>query len=127
MTMSPPSPRRRWSAEVLPRRRSRIERMRVTMHDGARTTVHVASYELAAFVPRVVVLERPVPLVRWCREHGIRNAVVGGFYQRPEYSPLGQLWTEGERRDHVPFASPWGEARATVELHAGAVRIARRN
>jgi Phosphodiester glycosidase len=127
MTMNLISSHRRWSADVLPRRRSRVEQMRVTLHDGARTTVHVASYELAAFAPRVVVLERAVPLVRWCREQGVRNAVVGGFFQRPEYSPLGQLWTAGERRDHVPFDAPWGDVRAAVELIGGAVRIARRD
>jgi Phosphodiester glycosidase len=120
-----PAPRRR-AADMLLRRRSRFERVRVTLGDGARTTTHIASYDLGAFTPRVVVLEQPIPLVRWCRQHGERNAVVGGFFRRPEYLPLGQLRIGGERLPSVPFDSPWGERRACVQIVDGTVRIARR-
>jgi hypothetical protein len=125
MSMYPPSPRHRRPADELPRRRSRLERSRVTLADGARTTLHVATYELSAFTPHVVLLEKPIPLARWCREHGVRNAVVGGFYRRPDYAPLGQLRIGGESKSSVAFDAPWGERRACVQIVDGAVTIAR--
>ncbi|HEY2771095.1 MAG TPA: hypothetical protein VGI87_11020, partial [Solirubrobacteraceae bacterium] len=58
-------------ARILPRRRSRLERLRLTLPDGARTTLHVASYDRAAYRARIVALESPEPLARWCRRHGV--------------------------------------------------------
>ncbi|HEX4036194.1 MAG TPA: phosphodiester glycosidase family protein [Solirubrobacteraceae bacterium] len=85
------------------------------------------SYDLSAVVARVVVLERPAPLVRWCRERGVRDAVVGGFFVRPSYIPLGQLRIGGEARPSSPFESPWGDVRACVHIVGETVRIARRD
>jgi hypothetical protein len=78
-------------------------------------------------MPHVVRLERPTPLARWCREHGVAHAVVGGFFLRPAYVPLGELRIGGERCSSVPFAEPWGEVRACVHVDGGALRIARRD
>jgi hypothetical protein len=110
----------------LARRQPRLERLRVKLPDGARTTMHVASYDREAWRPRVVRLERPTPLVRWCREQGIRHAVVGGFFLRPDYSPLGLLKIGGEACHSVPFDPPWGEVRACVQIAGGRLRVAPR-
>jgi hypothetical protein len=99
--------RRPRAAARLPRKRSRLERLRVTFDDGARTTLHVASYEVSAYVPRVVTLERPAPLARWCKEQGVRHAVVGGFFVRPQHAPLGQLQINGQIQPSVAFDAPW--------------------
>jgi hypothetical protein len=101
--------------------------MRVRLGDGARTTLHVASYERRAFQARVEVLERPTPLVRWCRQKGVRDAVVGGFFSRPRYVPLGQVQVNGQPRPSLAFDSPWGDVRACVQITDGEVRIARRD
>lgn len=101
--------------------------MRVRLGDGARTTLHVASYERPAFRARVEVLERPTPLVRWCRQEGVRDAVVGGFFSRPRYVPLGQVQVNGQPRPSLAFDSPWGDVRACVQITDGEVRIARRD
>ena len=119
--------RRRRTPGVLPRRRSRLQRLRVTLDGGARTTLHVASYERSAFNPRVVVLERPMPLVRWCEDHGVRDAVVGGFFLRSRYMPLGQLRVDDEIQASVAFDPPWGDVRACLHLADGTLRIARRD
>ena len=127
--MSPkslPLPRLR-AARVLPRRRSRLDRMCVTLGDGASTALHVASYERSAFRPRVVLLERPAPLVRWCARHDVPNAVVGGFFLRPQYAPLGQVWIDGELQPSVPFDAPWGDMRACAHIADDALRIVRRD
>ncbi len=115
------------AASTLPRRQARLERLRVKLGDGARTTLHVAGYELSAYRARVVAFERPAPLARWCREQGVRNAVVGGFFVRPQCTPLGQLRIAGETLPSVAFDAPWGEVRACLHIDAGTVRIARRD
>ncbi len=118
---------RLWTADKLSRGRSGVERLRVTLSDGARTTLHVASYDRRAFHPRVVVLERPAPLVRWCSEQGILDAVVGGFFLRPHCPPLGVVQIDGEPQPSEPFDSPWGEIRACVQIADGNLRIAGRD
>jgi hypothetical protein len=95
--------------------------------DGAETTLHVASYPADAYLPRVVVLDRPMQLVRWCREQHVRHALVGGFFARPQYAPLGQVWVDGEERPSLGFDSPWDQVRACVHILNGRVRIARRD
>ena len=126
--MSPTSllRRRPWTVDKL-QRPSRMERMRVRLGDGARTTLHVASYERRAFGARVVVLAKPAPLARWCAEQGIRDAVVGGFFSRAPYAPLGQVQIDGKPRPSLAFDSPWGDVRACVQIADGAMRITRRD
>jgi hypothetical protein len=108
---------------VLPKRSARIDRTRVVLADGARTTLHVACYDRAAFAPRIIVFEKPTPLARWCLEHGVRHAVVGGFFMRPDYKPLGQVRLAGEPIDCVPFDAPWGDLRACLRVDGDALSI----
>jgi Phosphodiester glycosidase len=100
---------------------------RVRLSDGARTTLHVASYEREAFQARVEVLERPTPLVRWCGQKDVRDAVVGGFFSRPRYVPLGQVQVSGQPRPSRAFDAPWCDVRACVQITDAEVRIARRD
>jgi Phosphodiester glycosidase len=104
-----------------------LERLRVRHADGADTTLHVASYDRGAFVPRVAALAEPAPLARWCEHHGVRHALVGGFFTRPGARPLGQLVIGGQALPSVPFDSPWGHVRACLHLSGDEVRIARRD
>jgi hypothetical protein len=106
---------------------SRLERIRITLADGAVTTLHVAGYERSAFSLRVAVLDEPAPLAHWCEREEMSHAVVGGFFTRPGSVPLGQVRIGGESRPSVPFDSPWGDVRACVHVHNGGVRIARRD
>lgn len=126
--MSPPTLPllRLLAAGVLPRRSARIETTRVSLPGGARTTLHVATYDRSSFRARVVVLERPIPLARWCNEQEIRHAVVGGFFLRPGNEPLGHVWIGGRQMSSVPFDAPWGDRRACVQVDGAAVRIAGR-
>ena len=111
----------------LPRRHSRLEQLRVRLPDGERTTVHVATYDRSVYNPRVVLLEQPAPLVRWCKEQGIRHAVVGGFFLRPQYAPLGYLRIAGTIQSSLPFDAPWSAARACLQIDAGELRITARD
>jgi hypothetical protein len=117
-------------------RPSHLRRLRLTLADGARTTLNIASYPLDRVELGVRVLPGPMPLLAWCRSEGVEEAMVGGFYVRSVRSgggvavagtPLGELWTQGVARDSLPFTAPWGARRACVQVSAsGHVRIARR-
>ena len=104
-----------------------LERLRLTLADGAATTLHVARYELPGTAVRVVRLAHPEPLAAWCRQQGIEEALVGGFFIRPHGAPLGELRTRGILRRSVPFAAPWSAVRACVHVHRGQVTIAPRD
>jgi len=125
MTSQTSSRRRRLS--VLPRRAARLERWRVRLPGDAATTLHVAGYARSAFVPRVAALGEAAPLVRWCRQQEVRHAVVGGFYQRPDYRPLGELWLGGQAQEFAAFLDPWGGVRGCLQIDAGVVRIGARD
>jgi Phosphodiester glycosidase len=109
------------------RRRARLSRIKLRLADGAQTTLHVVSYDRRAVRPRVVVLTEPMPLVRWCRTEGVRDAVVGGFFVRSESRPLGHLCVAGAVRPSVAFDPPWGDVRACVQIGPGGMRIAPRH
>ena len=82
-----------------------LRRERLRLPDGERTTLYVARYDLRRFELRVVRLPRPAPLEAYCRANGFDEALVGGFYERPDLTPLGALRTGGVDRRHVPFAA----------------------
>jgi hypothetical protein len=104
-----------------------VASLRVKLGDGAQTTLHVASYERRAFEARVEVLERPTPLVRWCNQEGVRDAVVGGFFSRPSFLPLGQVQVKGQLRPSLAFDSPWCDVRACVQITDDEIRVERRD
>lgn len=104
-----------------------LRRLRVTLADGAATTVHVAHYLRAGTDVRVVRLRRPQPLAAWCARNAAPEALVGGFYARPRGTPLGELRTRGVERRHQPFDAPWNALRACVHVAGGEVAIARRD
>jgi hypothetical protein len=103
-----------------------VERLRPRLHDGAHTTVHVASFPRDAVRVRVARLPEPETLLHWCRRSDHAHAIVGGFFVRPHNAPLGELRIDGAPAEHVPFTAPWGERRACVSVDGPAVAIARR-
>jgi hypothetical protein len=101
-------------------------RRRVELADGKATTVHVVEYDLTAVAPRVVLITPEAPVDEWCAEHGIREAVSGGFSVKPGYDPLGELWTAGRPHDHQAFRGAWANRRAALAVD-GRVRIDHRD
>jgi hypothetical protein len=104
-----------------------LRRERLRLGDGLRTTLYVARYDLRRTDVRVVRLPQPMPLEAYCRANGFDEAIVGGFYQRPELTPLGELRTGGVVRRHVPFAAPHGHLRACLVAGGAAPVIAHRS
>jgi hypothetical protein len=103
-----------------------LRRERLRLADGTRTTLYVARYDLRRFALRVVRLPTPMPLEAYCRANGFDEALVGGFYERPDLIPLGELRTGGVARRHVPFTAPFDAVRACLAVDGAGVAIARR-
>ena len=116
------------TAEPLrPPRTGRVRSARLELADGARTMAHVACYDA----------ERPSCASPSCAARpgwrpgapraAYEEALVGGFFVRPEGLPLGEVRTRGVARRHVPFAAPWDDVRACVHVRGGVAGIAPRN
>lgn len=102
-----------------------LERRRLRLLDGAETTLHVARFSRAEFVPRVVL--DPCSTVRaWCERSGAEHAIVGGFYMRPGGPVLGDVWIDGEALPSEPFDAPWHRKRACLHVEGGEARLAPR-
>jgi Phosphodiester glycosidase len=105
----------------------RSRRGRLLLDRGARTTFHVACHDASETEARVAVLPGLERLEPWCARHGVLEALVGGFFTRPEGVPLGEVRTHGVLREHVPFDAPWHTIRACVHVEGGVACVARRD
>src|SRR5262245_29541369 len=105
----------------------RSRRGRLLLSGRARTTVYVACYDAELVEIRVVVLPGQERLEPWCQANGVREALVGGFFHKPDGLPLGEVRTHGVERAHVPFDAPWHTIRACLHVEGGSARIARRD
>jgi hypothetical protein len=97
--------------------------LRLQLGDGRATTAHVARWDLTRTRVRIQRLERQQRVVDWCLQTGCADAVVGGFYTRPDGSPLGELRLGGRALPHVAFTAPWDTLRASLQVDGSAVRI----
>jgi hypothetical protein len=107
--------------------RPALESVRLTLSDGAATTVQVARFERAHFEIRVIAIEPCSTVLRWCVENDAEHAIVGGFYLRPGGPPLGDLRIGGSVHPTQPFDPPWGGRRACIHADDGQVQLAPRH
>ena len=110
---------------VPPRSAPRVRRERIALRDGAQTTVYVAAYDLARVDVRVALV-RGQSLPAWCAAKGYSDAIVGGFFTRPDVRPLGEVRTRGVARRSTPFDAPWDGQRTCLHIAGGVPRIAGR-
>ena len=87
---------------------------RHVLADGEVTTVYGVRYPLASTSVRVVHFPQPEHLDVWSRANGVAEAVVGGFFLRDPYRPLGEVWIDGSMVPHEPAAAPYASRRACV-------------
>jgi hypothetical protein len=104
-----------------------LESVRLTLADGAGTTLRVARFDRRRFDIRVAAIEPCSTLLRWCAANRAEHAVVGGFYLRPGGPPLGDLRIDGRALATEPFDAPWGALRGCVHAEDGRVAVAARN
>jgi phosphodiester glycosidase len=99
---------------------------RQTLADGEVTTMYAVRHPRRFTRARVVHFPRAERLDVWCRRSGVEEAVVGGFFLRDPYRPLGDLWIDGRPVDHEPVAPPYAARRASVVIEDGDVRLVER-
>ena len=95
--------------------------------DGRLTTVYVVRYPRVGLRVRARVFRQPRRLDYWCSRHRVHEAVVGGFYRRDPFRPLGELWLNGREIRGERFHAPYGAVRPALHATDRAVRIARRD
>jgi hypothetical protein len=100
---------------------------RQTLSDGEVTTLYAVRHPARATRVRVVYFPRPQHLDEWCAANEIGEAVVGGFFLRDPYRPLGELWIDGTPARHEPVAEPYAARRGSVVIDDGVVRLAERD
>jgi len=99
---------------------------RQALTDGDVTTMYAVRYPRRSTRARVVYFPRPERLDVWCRRNGVEEAVVGGFFLRDPYRPLGEVWIDGRPVAHEPVAAPYAARRASVMIDDAGVRLAER-
>jgi hypothetical protein len=93
---------------------------------GDVTTVYAVRYPARSTRARVVYFPKPEHLDVWCRRNGVDEGIVGGFFLRDPYRPLGEVWLDGRPVRHEPVAEPHAPRRGTVLVDDGAVRLLER-
>ncbi len=96
---------------------------RQSLGGGDVTTVYAVRYPREATRARVVHFPATERLDSWCHQSGVEEAVVGGFFLRDPYRPLGDLWMDGSQVAHEPIVEPYRSRRASVVIEAGQVRL----
>jgi exopolysaccharide biosynthesis protein len=100
---------------------------RQRLADGETTTVYAVRLPVDGTRLRVVAFPRPQRLDVWCRANGVEEAVVGGFFVRDPYRPLGDVWVDGRRVRHEPVPERFAARRAcVVSARDGDVQIVAR-
>ena len=102
---------------------ARYELLRHQLADGEQTTVYIVYYPRQQTRLGVEHFPDPQPLDRWCRRSGIQEAIVGGFFQRPDGPALGELWIGGRQIETEPVLDPYARARAAIYVDEGEIRI----
>ena len=94
--------------------------------DGKRTTLYAVRHPVASTRARVVHFPGTERLDVWCAAHEVDEAIIGGFFLRDPYRPLGDLWIDGSPVPHEPIAGPYAARRACVVVDDGTARVASR-
>jgi exopolysaccharide biosynthesis protein len=99
---------------------------RHALADGEVTTLYAVRYPRRHTRARVVYFPRTEHLDVWCRRSGVEEAIVGGFFLRDPYRPLGEVWIDGRPVVHEAVAAPYAARRGCVLIDDGDVRVVER-
>lgn len=95
--------------------------------DDAVTTVYAVRHPRPATRLRAAHFPETDRLDVWCARNGIDEAIIGGFFLRDPYRPLGELVVDGEPVAHEPVTQPYGPRRACIAIAGGDVRLTARD
>ena len=105
---------------------SRYTLRRTRLGDGEETTTYVVRHRLAGLSVGVRVFRQARRLDHWCHKHDVHEAVVGGFYLRDPFRPLGDVWCGGEHAAGTPFLPAFRDLRPALHATDGRLEIAPR-
>ena len=91
------------------------------------TTLYAVRHPRRSTRARVVHFPRTERLDVWCAAHEVDEAIIGGFFLRDPYRPLGDLWIGGRSVPHEPILAPYASRRACVVVEGGDIRLAPRD
>jgi exopolysaccharide biosynthesis protein len=80
------------------------ESFRYRLRDGSHTTGYAARYPAASFKAKLVTFTTATVLQDWCAENNVLDAISGGFFDRENDQPLGEIWIGGKLLPHTPTA-----------------------
>ena len=106
--------------------RARYTLRRTRLADGEETTTYAVRHPLAGLRAGVHVFRQARRLDLWCAKRGVHEAIVGGFYMRDPFRPLGEVRRAGESLPGTPFDARWRAVRPALHLGEGPPVIARR-
>jgi phosphodiester glycosidase len=99
---------------------------RARLADGDETTVYAVGHPLGETRVRAVLFRQPRRLDWWCAKNRVEEAVVGGFYRREPFRPLGDVWLAGREMEGEPFPAATRHLRPALHASDGDIRIAPR-
>ena len=94
--------------------------------DGEVTTLYAVRLPRRSTRARVVYFPDMERLDRWCAANEVDEAVIGGFFLRDPYRPLGDLWIDGRPVASEPIVEPYGSRRACVIIAGEDILLASR-
>jgi hypothetical protein len=100
---------------------------RRALADGTDTTIYATRHPRAATRVRAVHFPEPRRLDVWCAAHGVPEAIIGGFFLRDPFRPLGELWRDGAAVDHEDVAGGYAPRRAVVHADGAGVAVGPRD
>jgi hypothetical protein len=92
------------------------ELTRVRLSDARETTVYLVRHPIATTSVRVVYFAETRRLDHWCTAEGCPEAIVGGFFLRDPWRPLGEVRIGGRIIAHEPVTPPWAPKRGCVHI-----------
>jgi hypothetical protein len=100
---------------------------RHALEDGETTTLYAVRHPLPSTRVRALFFARPRRLDVWCRSAEVEEAVVGGFFVRDPYRPLGEVWIDGRAVRHEPAPPRYAPRRACLVTNGEGVSIMARS
>ncbi len=91
--------------------------------DGKTTTLYAVRHPRPATRTRVVHFPTVERLDEWCAAHEVDEAIIGGFFLRDPYRPLGELWIDGRQVPGDAIPAPYAARRACVLATGTDVRL----
>ena len=92
------------------------ELVRISLGDEQETTVYLVRHPRATTTVRIVHFPEPQRLDHWCVAHNHPEAIVGGFFLRDPYRPLGEARIDGNPIEHAAVTEPWASKRGCLHI-----------